>query len=224
LCLTDVDARATANACVDARSLTDIGIVEGIVCRGERLPFKDDSFDTVLMISSLEHFEDDHATLEDCRRILRPGGRVLITTDSQPTEPGLPLIPIFLPMFRANIRKSLREGRTFLSAVLVEHASLYRVRRRYNRESLRNVLSQTGFVVVNTKTLVKSRFSKALYELCVSARILSFDMKNPMFRFVGRLYPLVVHSESRSKKTDGYVIAAMAVATKNQADARVPTH
>ena len=41
------------------------------------LPFKDDSFDTVVCISALEHIEDSKGTLEEIKRIIKPGGRFL---------------------------------------------------------------------------------------------------------------------------------------------------
>jgi ubiquinone/menaquinone biosynthesis C-methylase UbiE len=223
LCLTDIDAKVTSSARGEAKSLAHIERVEGIICRGERLPFEGHSFDTVLMISSLEHFGDDLATLDECRRVLRPGGHLLITTDSQPAKPGLPRIPVFLPLFRATIRKAYGETGSFLGAVLAEHASLYAVCRRYDLASLKQILSQAGFDVRVSQTLVRSRFAKALYELCVSIRILSFDARNPLFRIVSKLYPLVAHFETRSDKTDGYVVAAMAVTIENQTRCQPPT-
>ncbi|MCU1485133.1 MAG: SAM-dependent methyltransferase [Actinomycetia bacterium] len=48
-------------------------------CTGERLPFADESFDTVLMVFSLEHIPDKDAALAEVRRVLRPGGRLVAT-------------------------------------------------------------------------------------------------------------------------------------------------
>ena len=45
-----------------------------------RLPVPDESFDVVLSTQALEHVEDPAAYLAECRRVLRPGGRALITT------------------------------------------------------------------------------------------------------------------------------------------------
>ena len=48
-------------------------------CSGECMPFADESFDTVLMVFSLEHIPDKDACLAEVRRVLKPGGRLLAT-------------------------------------------------------------------------------------------------------------------------------------------------
>ncbi len=45
---------------------------------GEHLPFSDGSFDVVLLNEVIEHVQDDRRTLEECLRVLRPGGHVVI--------------------------------------------------------------------------------------------------------------------------------------------------
>lgn len=45
----------------------------------EPLPFPDASFDAVVMLATLEHFHDTAPVARECRRLLRPGGRVVIT-------------------------------------------------------------------------------------------------------------------------------------------------
>src|SRR3954463_65575 len=40
------------------------------------LPYETDSFDAVLSLGVLEHVQDPDASLEELRRILRPGGRL----------------------------------------------------------------------------------------------------------------------------------------------------
>ncbi len=45
-----------------------------------RLPFGDGSFDVALCVEGIEHVVDRHKTLKELRRVLKPGGRLLITT------------------------------------------------------------------------------------------------------------------------------------------------
>jgi SAM-dependent methyltransferase len=44
----------------------------------QQLPFDDESFDAATMISMLHHVEDRRAALAEARRILRPGGRLVL--------------------------------------------------------------------------------------------------------------------------------------------------
>ena len=48
----------------------------------EELQLEADSYDAVLLIQTIEHVDDPPALLTEIRRILRPGGRVVIVTDN----------------------------------------------------------------------------------------------------------------------------------------------
>ena len=45
---------------------------------GEELPYEDSTFDLVTGLDVVEHMDDDLAGLTEMRRVLRPGGRVLL--------------------------------------------------------------------------------------------------------------------------------------------------
>lgn len=45
---------------------------------GEELPYEDGTFDLVTALDVVEHMDDDLAGLSEMRRVLRPGGRVLL--------------------------------------------------------------------------------------------------------------------------------------------------
>ncbi len=45
---------------------------------GEKLPYEDSTFDLVTALDVVEHMDDDLAGLREMRRVLRPGGRVLL--------------------------------------------------------------------------------------------------------------------------------------------------
>jgi len=49
-----------------------------VVGNGERLPYRDSSFDYVTCLGSLEHFLDPWQGLAEIRRVLRPEGRALV--------------------------------------------------------------------------------------------------------------------------------------------------
>jgi SAM-dependent methyltransferase len=44
-----------------------------------RMPFTDSAFDTVVVCDTLEHIADDRRALDECRRVLVPGGTAILT-------------------------------------------------------------------------------------------------------------------------------------------------
>lgn len=54
-------------------------VAMGVQTDAALLPFSDTSFDAVFIFDVLEHIEGDDAVLEEIRRVLRPGGTLLIT-------------------------------------------------------------------------------------------------------------------------------------------------
>jgi ubiquinone/menaquinone biosynthesis C-methylase UbiE len=45
---------------------------------GESLPFKNESFDCITLIEVLEHTQSDTRVLDECRRVLRSGGKLVL--------------------------------------------------------------------------------------------------------------------------------------------------
>jgi demethylmenaquinone methyltransferase / 2-methoxy-6-polyprenyl-1,4-benzoquinol methylase len=56
-----------------------------VVGRAEALPFADDSFDFLTMGYALRHVTDLESTFREYRRVLRPGGKVLILEVTKPS-------------------------------------------------------------------------------------------------------------------------------------------
>jgi ubiquinone/menaquinone biosynthesis C-methylase UbiE len=52
----------------------------------ERLPFADDSFDIVWSSGSIEYWPNPVDALQECRRVARPGGKVLIVGPDYPNN------------------------------------------------------------------------------------------------------------------------------------------
>ncbi len=49
-----------------------------LVGEAELLPFKDETFDVILLNEVIEHVRDDAQTVADALRVLRPGGRLIV--------------------------------------------------------------------------------------------------------------------------------------------------
>lgn len=93
--------------------LLDRGLLRNVRCslaNAERLPFADESFDCVTIGFGLRNVTDKVAALASMRRVLRPGGRLLVLEFSQPVFPGLkPVYDLYsfsvLPWLGARIAK-----------------------------------------------------------------------------------------------------------------------
>ncbi len=69
-----VDADPSAVAFCHARGRSEVQLAPP----GAPLPFPDGAFDAVTTLDVIEHIDDDVAALAELRRVLRPGGRLLV--------------------------------------------------------------------------------------------------------------------------------------------------
>lgn len=64
----------------DAKKFIDDDRVKLILADAERLPFKDKSFDKIVMSEVIEHVNDEDLVLKETLRVLKPGGILTLTT------------------------------------------------------------------------------------------------------------------------------------------------
>lgn len=95
----------------------DVAAERDVRCVGAdmeaRLPFEDGTFDRVACLEGIEHVVDRHRTLRELRRVLKPGGKLLITTPN-------------LMSLRARLAFAFAGQRAFKSYV-DEHTSVWGV-------------------------------------------------------------------------------------------------
>jgi ubiquinone/menaquinone biosynthesis C-methylase UbiE len=101
----------------------------------ESLPFADNEFDLVTCIETLEHVRDVQLALSEIRRVLRPGGRLALTT---------PASARWRVLFRG-----------------VEHPFSPHIR-AFTRRSLRTTLETMGFHVIELDTSHATLFALAI--------------------------------------------------------------
>jgi SAM-dependent methyltransferase len=118
--------RVTEHACAANAHLACMAL--------EHIGFPDRTFDFIICIETLEHVVDDTLTIQEFRRLLKPGGRVVISVPykwflfethgvrvgsrvvSSPFGLGFPLLP-FLP---ASLRKLFATVRVYSARQLVD--------------------------------------------------------------------------------------------------------
>lgn len=102
------------------------------------LPFADASFDRIMSICALEHFDDGDAALDEMARVLRPGGELVLSADA---------------LTRASRWPHLYR----------QHCSRYQVKRTYTHASLGKLLADRGFDVVDHVYQFQSLWAERLY-------------------------------------------------------------
>lgn len=87
--LTDINAAMLARG---RDRLINAGAVSNVSCaqvNAEKLPFPDSTFDCVTIAFGLRNVTDKPAALASMRRVLKPGGQLVVLEFSHPTAPAL---------------------------------------------------------------------------------------------------------------------------------------
>lgn len=103
-----------------------------------RLPFPDASFDRVMSICAIEHFDDGPRALSEMARVLAPGGELVMSADA---------------LTRAGEWPHLFQA----------HCDRYAVQRTYTHDQLAGLLGERGLDVAEYAYQFRSRWSERLY-------------------------------------------------------------
>ena len=111
-----------------------------VLIRGDalRLPFGDASFDRVMSICAIEHFDDGARALDEMARVLAPGGELVMSADA------LTLAQRWPRLYRA-------------------HCERYHVQRTYSHGELATLLTARGLDVVAHEYQFRSRWAQRMY-------------------------------------------------------------
>jgi demethylmenaquinone methyltransferase/2-methoxy-6-polyprenyl-1,4-benzoquinol methylase len=135
--LTDINGAMLANG---RERLLDEGIVLPVTqCDAERLPFASETFDCVSVAFGLRNMTHKDVALAEMRRVLRPGGRLLVLEFSRVWKPLQPLYDAY--SFRVLPR---------LGAAVANDAASYRylaesIRMHPDQETLKAMMYEAGF-------------------------------------------------------------------------------
>jgi SAM-dependent methyltransferase len=103
-----------------------------------QLPFADASFDRVMSICAIEHFDDGEKALDEMTRVLAPGGELVMSADA------LTLAEQWPNLFRA-------------------HCERYHVKRTYSHQELTSLLAARGLAVLEYRYQFRSRRAQRMY-------------------------------------------------------------
>jgi ubiquinone/menaquinone biosynthesis C-methylase UbiE len=108
------------------------------------LPFADASFDVVMSVCAIEHFDDGPAALAEMARVLRPGGDLVLSADALTRADRWP-------------------------ALSARHRERYHVKHTYPGDQLGKLLDAAGLSVIRQTYMFRSERAEHLY-LTLSAR------------------------------------------------------
>lgn len=129
----------------------------------EKLPFNDGFFDGIIMSEVLEHLPDDIMCMKEVRRILKKGGRILLSVPNI-NYPFLwdPINWIFQRIFNTHIKSG------FWAGIWNQHLRLY------STTQVRSVLDKSGFKNIKTATLTHFCLPFNHHIINLGARILAY--------------------------------------------------
>lgn len=137
--LTDINAEMLGRG---RDRLIDEGLVGNVACvqaNAEKLPFRDRAFDCVTIGFGLRNVTDKPAALASMRRVLKPGGQLIVLEFSKPAAPGL------APLYDAYSFRVL----PLLGRVVARDEPAYRylaesIRRHPDQETLLAMMREAG--------------------------------------------------------------------------------
>jgi ubiquinone/menaquinone biosynthesis C-methylase UbiE len=104
----------------------------------EKLPFKDRTFDLIISVCAIEHFQDFRKALSEMGRVLKPGGSLILTADSFSYQD-----------------VGVKLGR--------KHREMYHVVNYFTIEQLTQELNKAGFKVNRAEYFINSPLSARFF-------------------------------------------------------------
>ena len=163
-----------------ARTLGDSGavLVQGAA---ETMPFSDRSFDVVFVSMVLHHIRSSPSAIDEVRRVIKPGGTLMIRT------------------------ASLETMHSYLWASFFPEGARIEASRVLSRAAIRHLLSVSGFTL-DAELAVVQLFANDLRDYCerISQRALSSLQAIPDSAFARGMVALRKHCETASRSGPVY--------------------
>ncbi|OGV41777.1 MAG: hypothetical protein A2X48_14285 [Lentisphaerae bacterium GWF2_49_21] len=151
----------------------------------EEICHPNNSFDIVISICAIEHFNDSKKSIAEMFRVLKPGGQLLVTVDS---------------LENINSREFIEFHRKFCL-----------VQKYYTVGTVRKELEAVGFEIRTIKPILVSPFSATMCKFAF--KIMKWPMLFGMYSLLAYQLTLILDKFS-SDRNSGIIIAVYALKTK----------
>lgn len=131
-------------ALIDARKLIRDDKVKLILTDANKIPFKGNTFDKVIISEVIEHIENEQNVLSEIYRVLKPGG-VMVLTTCNIDYPFLwdPVNWILQHLLKTHIKSG------FWAGIWNQHLRLYKI------NALNNLIKKSGFKIEVSELLTR---------------------------------------------------------------------
>lgn len=165
---------ATAREVTSKLGLNDKA--QHLVASVSEIPFEEGAFDVVLCNSVLEHVVEDEKAMEEIYRVLKPGGKFLLTVDCEERGCFLRSLGRLPKGIKALfLKREIASASTFEDGLWKHLDETYGVLRRYRSSELVNYLHSLGFQVLKRRYYLTS-LGAFLFESLHSLRGIDITM------------------------------------------------
>jgi ubiquinone/menaquinone biosynthesis C-methylase UbiE len=105
------------------------------------LPFAENEFDTVVSLANLEHLENPEQCLREIYRVLKPGGKLLLTAPSKAAKPILELLSFLGLVSAQEIKDHKHYFDKKILVKMVKEAGFSQISHQYFQMGMNNFLS-----------------------------------------------------------------------------------
>ncbi len=127
-----------------------------ILADARKMPFADNTFYTIISISTLEHIKNSNKLLKECYRVLKPGGKIIASIETDRVDNNT----FYRPMLKKYGLKSISKYLT------KKYNSFFKRHILLNNNEWKKLFEKNGFKIVKMENIVSPNVTK-IYDLFI---------------------------------------------------------